>query len=155
MLTKSVQRTVPIPHEPGETMTFRQLNWLDIQRAKEVRSAAVLKNMQQMGGGLLRELTEMNRGKVEEEAAAETVTDPTSDYDRFTLLDAGIVAWSYQAPCSAQNKGDLDEATADWAAREILNLNKAPTEQETEQSFFASPGTSTAPAVRLMNGSSL
>jgi hypothetical protein len=171
MLTRNVQRTLPIPHEPGNTMTLRQLSWLQLVKAEEARSNAVLENLKVMGGDLLRDLQTINRDQVEADATREASDDPQAKYDRGTVLRAGIVDWDgpnytepldptlpegarKKIPVTGEMIDSLDTATALWATREIIGLGRPPTEQEQEDSFFGSPNTSRGPVALPMSGSS-
>lgn len=118
-LINSMTKTLEIPHEPGQTMTLRMLSWRQLSEAREKRSAKVLKGLRDMGGELLRELQSADRKEIAEAAA-----DPLNDYDQATLLHTGITAWSYETPVSAESIDQLDEQTAEWAAREIVGLHQ-------------------------------
>lgn len=161
VLTRNVQRTLPIPHEPGESMTLRQLGWLDLSHAEEVRSNAALKNLQTMGAELFTQLQSTSLAQAESAAATATEADPLAKYDKRTLLIRGVIGWSYREPVNPLDNPDdpsvekrpvpvtedaidsLDAATADWAAREIAGLGGRLTERQSEADFLGSPNTST------------
>lgn len=144
MLTKNITTTLPIPGEPGQTMTLRQLGWRQLAEAEEMRSATVLRNLKNMGGELLRDLQNINREQVDAEAAAETTVDPLAKYDQATILKAGIANWSYPEKLNAENIDSLDTNTARWAALQIVELGAPPLEKDTEAAFFGSQGGSMA-----------
>jgi hypothetical protein len=125
-------------------MTFRQLGWRQLAEAEEARSATALRSMRSMGGELMRELQNINRDQVAEQAATETAADPMAKYDQATILYAGIAAWSYPSKPTPQEIDSLDAATARWAALEIVNLGAPPVDKEIEASFFGSPDSSMA-----------
>lgn len=151
MLTKNVTRTVDIPNEHGQTMTFRQLGWRQLAEAEESRSATVLRGLKSMGGELLRDLQSLNRDQVDAEATTQTADDPLLKLDQATVLLAGIAAWTYPEKVTADNINSLDPATARWAALQIINLGAPPIEQDVEDRFFGSPPTSTVTATTALH----
>lgn len=129
--------SIEIPHEPGQWMRFRLVPYavLAEARAKKmedgIRLAKVL-------DGIKLDLAEIQKAAT----AASVDDDPAARYDRATLLRAGIAAWSYEG---AVDGDDLDERTAEWAAREIVRL-AFPTEKDLGKGSSPSTGTSPTPA---------
>lgn len=117
----NITRQVEIPHEPGEHMTFRRLSWRQLEQASDKASESALTRIKAMGGDLLKAI---------QGAAGEQAQDPAATYDRATILNMGIVAWSYDDPVTPENIDLLDEETAAWAFREILALNAPRTEAD-------------------------
>jgi hypothetical protein len=131
-LTKTQTRLVEIPHEPGETMTLRILPWKKLQEAAREQQTVAIHRMRDMGGELA---ATIQKARQEQAQSAQPVeADPLLDYDRATLLRAGIVGWTYEVPVSPEAIDDLDEVTADWAAREILRPSLR-SEEERAQLF--------------------
>lgn len=151
MLTKNVTATRDIPNESGQTMTFRQLGWRQLAEAEEARSSTVLRGLKSMGGELLRDLQNMNRDQVEQEAAEKVADDPLLKLDQATVLLAGIAAWTYPDKVTPENINSLDPTTARWAALEIINLGAPPLEQDVEDRFFGSQSTSTVTATTALH----
>src|SRR5215203_2914045 len=121
-----------IPHEPGEWMTFKLLSWRSLEEARALRQTAALRSFQ----GVADVVRELQSARTPEVAgAAVEVPDPTSSFDRATLLVRGIHAWSYDAPLTPAALDDLDEQTAEWAAKEIVSLHSR-TEEERLNGFF-------------------
>ena len=118
-LTRHITTHEPIPHEPGQWMEFRALNWVERAQAKRERSKEQLAGLRDLGGEMLQVFIGL---KTEADTDA-TLADPFEHYDQGTLLRAGIVAWSYTEPVTAEHVNDLDEPTALWAARQILELS--------------------------------
>jgi hypothetical protein len=173
MLTRNVQRVLPIPHEPEHRMTLRQLGWLALAQAEEARSTAALKNLQTMGAEMFQTLQSSRNDITDPDTAAAIATDPLLKYDRRVLLHQGIVAWTYTepvdpladpldphvdrrpVPVTDDAIDSLDPVTAEWAARIIAGLGAPPDEQATEDRFFDSPTSSTVATPSLpTNGSS-
>lgn len=117
----NITRRAPVPHEPGEWLDIKRLSWRQLEHADSVQQDKLLPQMKKMGGDLIGALRDV--GKKQEQ-------DPVAKYDRGTVLEAGIAGWSYDAQVNKENIDALDEATADWAFREILALNEPRTEEE-------------------------
>lgn len=144
MLTRNVTTVKNIPGEPGATMTFRQLGWRQLAEAEEARSATGLRSIKNMGSEVFRELQNVSRTEVQEQAATEQAADPLAKYDQATILFAGIADWSYSDKLTRENIDSLDAATARWAALEIINMGQPPIDQEMEDRFFGSQDSSMA-----------
>lgn len=118
-------KRLDIPHEPGQWMTIRQLSKRQRERAADARTDAVLTRVKGMGLELLREFQGQARPDVQAAMA-----DGANAYDWVTVLQYGLEAWSYEAPLTIENIENLDEATADWAFREVLAFSGPLTEDE-------------------------
>ena len=125
--------TEPVPHEPGETMTFRRLGWKALKEAREGRARRQMQSASDLARGLDADFLKQMRDEVAAavtargDAAIAPEADPLDDYDKDELLRRGIAAWSYDAPVTPENLDGLDEATADWAARRVLALSTPAT----------------------------
>ena len=53
----------------------------------------------------------------------ETSDDPLDSYDLGTLLQYGLVSWSYSRELTEETRRLLDDRTAKWLGREIVKLN--------------------------------
>lgn len=131
MLTSKVKTRLPLPHEDGEWVEIRKLSHQQIAFARDQREAKVRENavaqLQQVRfmnelGDLKPVIQEYIQSKADSEVATETEpaqVDPLELYDRETLLQCGIVAWSYDEKVSPESISDLDEETANFVARAI------------------------------------
>ena len=136
MLTNGLTTWVDVPHEPGQRIQIRMLPWPALKDAQETRTAAALQNARAMGGDLLSSLS-----SVERTVPAEV--DDLAGYDVGTLLRAGIVGWTYDAPVAPGTIADLDDVTAPWAAREILRYSHPASGDTLKNSFAPSTAPST------------
>lgn len=116
-LIKDVTQEVEIPHEPGESMTFRKLSWRELEQAAEEQQAKSLKRMKEMGGDVLQAITQSSTDTSSQEGG------PENQYDKKTVLVKGIRAWSYQEKVTPDNIDMLDRQTADWAFSQIIGMN--------------------------------
>ncbi len=127
MLTSKVREKIELPHEPGQWIEIRQLSAQHFQEARETRAETNLRagrrffemlQMRKVAG-----LDDVPVAPVETPAETEPApvieSDPLLDFDAFTLLKYGIVAWSYPEPVNVGNIADLDEETVDLIARRL------------------------------------
>ena len=50
-------------------------------------------------------------------------SDPANEYDKATVLNASIKAWSYGEKLNAENIDGMSETTATWAFRMALFIS--------------------------------
>lgn len=110
--------TADIPHEPGQTMTFRELSWLELEKAAQVKRRSVLAELKDLGE-LIKSLPQ-----------GQTLPGAGVDYDTLELLRAGIVSWTYPVEVNDQNIRLLDRETAEWAVMQIKQSHSPKTETE-------------------------
>ena len=127
-LVKGINWEKEIPHEEGQKMTFRRLSWAQLEEAAEINKRNTFADIKSMGADAVRALGEMRE---ELKAAKE---EQGNTYDKRTVLNAGIVAWTYPENVNPENIGLLDEETAEWAFQEIVNAHKARTEKQRKNS---------------------
>ena len=137
LVTKDTTEQVPIPHEDGQWMQFRRLSWLEMVEAAETAERRSVKKMTQFGSEAVGAIIASH----EKTAAATADTDGDGDttptkaptvgsYDRESLLENGIVAWSYEEKVSPKAIRQLDAETARWAAEQIFDLSRERTKEE-------------------------
>ena|SRR6266545_1009691 len=117
LVSKSVRR-IELPHESGAWIEVRQLSFAELAAARDVQSRTALRRIEGLDFTKLRDLQQqvgVSNGEIGE-------TDPLAAFDELTLLEAGIVAWSYEEPVTPENVRLLDEATAEVAARAIVGV---------------------------------
>jgi len=121
-LVNGLTRTLPVPHEPGETVTFRYLSALQFQEAADAKASAAVRKMREMGGDLLKGIQEARSDIPASIATA--FADPLDSYDAAALLRLGIAAWTYAEPPGENPFAQIDPKTAEWAARAIATLGE-------------------------------
>ena len=137
LVTKDITEQVPIPHEDGQWMQFRRLSWLEMVEAAETAERRSVKKMTQFGSEAVGAIIASH----EKTAAATADTDGDGDttptktptvgsYDRESLLENGIVAWSDEEKVSPKAIKQLDAETARWAAEQIFELSRERTKEE-------------------------
>lgn len=133
-LTRGQTEEVAIPHEPGHWLRLRKLSWTQLDEARRAKGRKVLRNMANDPEAvkLLAEVQAINADKPAATTPAEALTvpaDPLDEYDQQTLLEFGVVGWSYDEDVTPESIADLDEVTAEWAARQVLPKPKTPEER--------------------------
>ena len=137
LVTKDTTEQVPIPHEDGHWVQFRRLSWLEMTEAAETAERRSVKKMTQFGSEAVGAIIASH----EKTAAATADTDGDGDttptkvptvgsYDRESLLENGIMAWSYEEKVSPKAIKQLDAETARWAAEQIFELSRERTKEE-------------------------
>ena len=135
-----------IPGEDGEWMEFRKLTGGELDQAEEVqtqRSLAMVKGLDPAAVSAIR---------TDPGVPVVAVPDPASSYDKDTLVQYGVVAWSYSEPCDAEHKRLLEAATRDWAASAIVEMNVRPP-GSASGSNGSSPPDESAPNSESLTGS--
>jgi len=146
-------KVVSIPFDEGQTVTIQKLPGRHLATAQEAKQLAARAYVERMGGDAFRkELAAL--GDAAPAAVAQAQADPLNMYDRLTLLQKGIKAWTYvdeagtPVPVTEAAIDDLSDEAAAFLAREILQLTKpalfqTAEEQATEKKI--APDSSTAP----------
>ena len=109
-----------IPGEPGEWIDFRKLTGGELDEAEAVQTHRSLSMVKGLDSAV------MSAIRTDPGVPVVAVPDPASSYDKDTLVQYGVVAWSYSEPCDAEHKRLLEAATRDWAASAIVEMNVRP-----------------------------
>jgi len=120
--------TLPFDLDPPQTITVRKLTGREIERAQveHLRQFVAGQSPRAWAGTLRRLLATGTRLDIDEKAIADGLADPLLGYDRYTVVQAGLVTWSYNGggKPSADMIDDLDDDAVDAIARAILRLSK-------------------------------
>jgi hypothetical protein len=153
MFASLTQATIPVPFDPPHTVTVRKLTGREIDTAQAAHAMGI------SGGGASHWATKFRRlleGSISDKAQIEqAIADPLTGYDRYALVRAGLVAWSYPqaitpvaAKAAVKNKDgtiatpaveasdaieDLDDEAVDFIATEVLRLTKPRLFDATEE----------------------
>ena len=140
VFTSLVTTTLEVPTDSGQSITIRKLAPKHLKAASRAAQMESLEDLKAIGGpAFLRELTALG---ADETAQRETVkaaakADPLMTFDRLTLLEHGVTAWTYERALGPEALEDLDDETREWLAREVLKLARpalfAEDEGEAEQ----------------------
>ena len=124
VFTSLVTKVLEVPGDPGQTITIRKLAPKHLETARTANQVKSMDALRAMGGpAFIREIQAM---QIESTVVAEAVAaDPRLLFDKVPLMTAGVIAWSYaDRERTTEAFEDLDEATSDWLARELLMLAK-------------------------------
>lgn len=116
-----VTTVLDVPNDQGQSITIRKLApkhlTLAISQSTQTDQAArVMMGFLERGGAKADSGIELVRREVNK--------DPLLLFDRVTLIESGVVSWTYEQERCPSTYEDLDEATQTWLAREILRLAK-------------------------------
>jgi len=122
MLVIGRQKVVAIPHEDGESVEIKALSWKKLMTAQRVQQSAGISFMKEIGPELMEA---MRSGDAKTVKNIEAVQEASiSNYDRFTLLQKGIISWTYEAELNDENLEELDEKTAAVLASAIFHFSR-------------------------------
>ena len=120
-----------IPHEAGEWMELRALSFKQLKAARKKQEKEQREIIKDFGAEFF---AAIQRGGDAAVKAIERQQYHVSNFDMEELLVLGVSAWSYNAEVNLDNIGALDEKTAVWAAKTIIDMTKPPDEDEEKNS---------------------
>lgn len=121
VFTSRITKEITIPNTDGATATVRKLNPKALEAAAKEQQRQALESVKAIGGmSVVRELRDA-AAATPSDAPAET-PNPMLGFDRLTLIEKGVVGWSFEEPLTVASFEDLDEETASFLAREVLQL---------------------------------
>ena len=125
MFASRTTDTIPIPFEPGQTITLRKLTGGETDAAQEAHLRSTIAGRWSPHGWAQTFQQQLAKGTATAADVVKVLADPLTGYDRLTLATAGIVAWSLPDPAvSPEAIADLGDDELDWVAREILRRTK-------------------------------
>lgn len=147
--------TLPVPFDPPHEVTIRKLAGRHLERARNAFLTSLFRDVQTRGGAAVQKEMQLlfsrdgsARDDIDEQVR-KVAADPLNGFDRYVIVQAGLVAWTYPESlkpervvdedgtvsmrCAAID--DLDEDTLTWLALEVMRLTKpalfeTPEEQE-------------------------
>lgn len=126
------QIKVGVPHEEGTEFTLRSLGHKTLRDARNKRVKEIQKEVSELDISNLREALKDELDKEKKEAEAKKSADTSGDvedytYDTDTVLEAGIVSWSYELDVTPASISELDPETAEWAFKAIIDMSRRKT----------------------------
>lgn len=121
--TKS--QPIPLPTDPGQTVVVRKLTGIEVEQAQAEHARGIA-----AGRGWANRFRRLiEKGIATDAQVLSALADPLIGYDRRSLVDAGLIAWSYMEdgkpkPLTAESKADIDDETSEFIATEVLRLTK-------------------------------
>jgi hypothetical protein len=130
--TKTVDLPAP---DDGQTVVIRKLSYRKMQAAAAAQQEKGIGFMKSLGAELMTALRDADADKLEKLEKVQAAT--VSSYDRDTLLEKGIVSWSFDPALDDSNRteviGELDEPTAQFIAEAIFEYSRPPSEAEAKK----------------------
>lgn len=117
------QETIAIPFDPPQTVTLRAMTGRECDRAQNEHLKAITTGQGGRGwaGTFQRRL---QAGLATDADAAALIADPLAGFDRYAIVSAGLVAWSYDLSVNPEAIADLDDEAIEFFAMEILRRTK-------------------------------
>ena len=140
VFTSLVTEICTVPGDPGQTITIRKLAPKHLEaaaKAAQRRARAEMAELQR-SEALMAQLAELLAHQAQAPAVAQALADPLHTHDALTVIEHGVIAWSYERERTREAFEDLDEDTQTWLARAVLRLAKpalfqTPAEREGER----------------------
>jgi hypothetical protein len=136
-----VSDPIPCPFDAGQWVIVRKLTGRQIEAAQAAHAGAMADGGARTWAARFRRILE--RAATPDAEILQAIADPLTGYDRFALVRAGLVAWSYPQKIHVRaEKGsdvllrkadqeardaivdDLDDESIDFIATEVLRLTK-------------------------------
>lgn len=121
MLTGDRTRRVEIPHEEGQWIELKELSGRQLRKIRKLKFKESIADTRAMGGELMQALGGFSQEDVKK---AQKDPDPLAEYDMDALLEAGIVAWSYEEEVNSDNIGQLDQKTERLIALALVGVEE-------------------------------
>lgn len=109
-----------IEMKDGGTVTVRKLAGRHIERARQEHSMAMMDSVKRMGVAFQRELAATIDTKDDEIKAVQS--DPMNGFDLTTVLERGILAWSYAEKVTPELIDDMEDEARTEIATAIMKL---------------------------------
>ncbi len=106
-----------IPHEPGQTFTFRYLTGSEMEMAEARKSAQAMELFKSLPPEAIAAVMAAGRAQDEEKK------DPYGQHDITLVLNSGIRAWTYGEVVQEDSINMLDGKTRMWAFRHLIDKN--------------------------------
>lgn len=114
-----VSDQIPLPFDDGQWVRVRKLTGRQHEAAQASHRADFVRG--EKWAGVFRDA--LSQG-VSSTLVQQAIADPLTGYDRYSLVSAGLVAWSYDKPIDNDAIDDLDDDAVEFIAREVLRLTK-------------------------------
>lgn len=129
-LTKS--DPIPVPFDAAQTVVVRGLSGREIEEVQDAHARGVALGRSRIWSQTFRTILEQGLVKASELSAA--LHDPLTGFDRFAVVRAGLLAWSYPQsikPVAAAGDieaydplDDMSDELVEFIAAEILRRTK-------------------------------
>ena len=121
IITNETSYEEQVPHEPGQTFTFRYLTGVQMEQAEQRKATQAMMIFKDLPPDMI--AAAMASGREAEDQQKDEPEDPYEAHDTTMVLNAGILAWSYEGEVSEDNISRLDGKTRMWAFRHLVDKN--------------------------------
>lgn len=117
------QATIPLTLDEPHTITIRKLTGRELERAQadNMKNVVAGRDGRTWSTSLRKVLANSLSSEADVKVA---VADPLNGLDRFTVILAGLISWTYEEPVSVATVDDLDDDAAEFIARAVMRLTK-------------------------------
>jgi hypothetical protein len=134
--------TIPLPFDPPHTVTVRRLTGRETDAAQAAHRDTLADASPRSWAATFRRA--LTKGATDPQVL-QAIADPLTGYDRFSVVRAGLVGWSYPQSIKPLTPSqvadgqttnavdDLDDEAVDFIATEILRLTKPALFHATEE----------------------
>lgn len=128
---RNVSSVFPVPHEPGQEVTLRKLNHMQLSEARKPAEREHRERTRELGGEFFAALRSGNKDETDRaKDALESMRWDPAQFDRATLFRLAVEGWTYSEACTDENLAALDEQTAEWLAKTIIEFSKPPSKDD-------------------------
>ncbi len=129
---------IPLPFDPPHTVVVRGLSGRELEQVQDAHARSVALGRTRLWSQTFRTILEQGLVKASELSAA--LRDPLTGFDRFAVVRAGLVAWSYPQPITPVAAGpavgdtpavdaydvldDMTDELVEFIATEVLRRTK-------------------------------
>ncbi len=117
-------KTLEIPFDAPHTVTIQKLKGRHMGGAHDAYMQEFIGGLKKMGTPEERKGLESLVATAVEADPDAAPDDPMAGFDRYYVLEHGIVAWSYEHAVTAEAIDDLDDDAGEFIALAILRLSK-------------------------------
>lgn len=118
-LVSDTTRRIDLPHEDGAWVELRQLSGRQLRKIQKAKMKEAAESLKLMGPELMGSLSGFSSKDL-----VEADKDPLAEYDIDALLEAGIVAWSYEEEVDHDTIGLLDQETETFIALALIGVEE-------------------------------
>lgn len=142
VFASQTQQTIALPFDLPHTVTVRKLTGREIERAQESHRGNLAAGSARAWSATFRRALEKGAGDPD---VLKAIADPLTGYDRFVLVRAGLIGWSYPQALNGSSVSstahdaveDLVDEAVDFIATEVLRLTKPRLFQTSDEAAVA------------------
>lgn len=137
IFASQTSKTIAIPFDIPHTVIVRKMTGLECEQAQEAHRGSIATGRSRSWSLMFKRMLEKGMSASDPEVQA-VLNDPLTGFDRYAVVRAGLIGWSYPQPIKSVSVtdektnvttttdavADLDDESVDFIATEILRLTK-------------------------------